>query len=1104
MPGFVASLQNAPRKLPSVWHNGRWDGAEGFQETSDETQAACNAGDKTRAEHLRGLLSPGPVILKAEARRRISLIGAFEELPARMGRLDMRDLPMAVQYFIALALVAAAISARLLLDPYLQDRVPYLLVFGVLLVLVVAVCPGPFFVAAIAGGIGTWYYVVPPRGTFVLETTVSAISLGIYIFAVACAAVTTLLSTRRHQREKRMLEAAAEQREALRVTLASIGDGVITTDEGGRVEFVNDVAAQLTGWSRDDAAGRPLGEIFRIVNEDTREQVDNPVEKVIKLGQVVGLANHTVLIGRDGTERPIDDSAAPIRDASGHLVGVVLVFRDVAVRREAEERLARSERELVDFFENATIGMHWLGPDGRIIRVNRAELQMLGYRAEEVVGRNIVELHADRDAAGAIFDCLTAGEDLHERPARVRCKDGSIRDVLISSSVYREDGRFVHTRCFTLDVTERKRAEDALRESEERFRLMADAAPVMVWISGPDGKRTWFNKVWLDFVGRTIDQELGDGWTENIHADDAERTLRVYNDAFQSMRSFSMEYRLRNGAGQYRWILASGLPRFDASGIFAGYIGSCIDISDRKEIEVALAISEARFRRIADANLIGVGFGDGQGNVTYVNDEMLRMMGQQREDFEVGRVNWKKAIAPEFLETYRRTTEKLIKEGSVTGYEKAFLKPDGERTYFLGAAALLEPGSNFHVRIALDLTQLKRAQQERERLLDQLRQSDRRKDEFLAVLAHELRNPLAPLKNSLEILKRAQPHVLVGAEAIETMERQLSHMVRLIDDLLDVSRITHNRLELRRTICDLRSIVEQALQTVQPLAEAKGHQLDVTLPDEPVYLDADPVRLTQVLINLLDNACKYTDPGGQVILVARRQGEEVVIRIEDTGHGIAQDMLPVVFEMFTRVDQSLERDQGGLGLGLTLVRRMLELHGGRVDAWSAGRGQGSVFTVHLPALARGLATVASDGRKIEARADAQRILVVDDNRDATETLAALLQLSGHETATAYDGKSAIEIAESFRPDVLLLDIGMPELNGYEVARRVRALPWGGDTTLVALTGWGQEDDRRRSQEAGFDAHLVKPVDHAQLMQLLASVRDADRRRAADAPTDRAA
>ena len=229
---------------------------------------------------------------------------------------------------------------------------------------------------------------------------------------------------------------------------------------------------RLTGWSHEDAAGRPLAEIFRIVNEDTREPVDNPVDKVLKLGQVVGLANHTVLIGRDGRERPIDDSAAPIRDGSGHIVGVVLVFRDVAVRREAEERLARSERELVDFFENATVGMHWLGPDGRIIRVNRAELQMLGYSTEEVVGHNIAEFHVDPDAAGTIFDCLTAGEDLHERPARLRCKDGSIRDVLISSSVYRENGRFVHTRCFTLDVTARKRAEGA--SARERRALPPD------------------------------------------------------------------------------------------------------------------------------------------------------------------------------------------------------------------------------------------------------------------------------------------------------------------------------------------------------------------------------------------------------------------------------------------------------------------------------------------------------------------------------------------------------------------------------------------------------------------------------------------------------
>jgi PAS domain S-box-containing protein len=625
----------------------------------------------------------------------------------------------------------------------------------------------------------------------------------------------------------------------------------------------------------------------------------------------------------------------------------------------------------------------------------------------------------------------------------------------------------------------------------------------MVWISGPDRKFTWFNRVGLDFVGGSIDEDVSEGWVASIHPDDAETWAAAYQKAFEEHTGFSLEYRLRNAGGDYRWVLDTGAARFDARGSFAGLIGSCIDITDRKEIEVALAISEARFRRIADANLIGVGFGDGQGNVTYVNDEMLRMMGQRREDFEAGRVNWRTAIAPEFLETYRRTTETLIKEGSVTGYEKAFLRPDGERTYFLGAAALLEPGSNFHVRIALDLTQLKRVQQERESLLDQLRQSDRRKDEFLAVLAHELRNPLAPLKNSIEIVKRFDA-AAGAAEAIATMERQLSHMVRLIDDLLDVSRITHNRLELRRSVCDLRSIVEQALQTVRPLAERKQHRLNVVLPEEPVCLDGDPVRLTQVLINLLDNACKYTEPGGSVRVVAQRVGEEAVIRVEDDGHGIDCEALPTVFDMFTRADSALEREQGGLGLGLALVRRMVELHGGSVTAWSAGRGRGSVFTVRLPVLARGLTIAASGTAAVENATESRRILVVDDNRDATETLAALLELSGHQTATAFDGRAALEIADAFRPDVLLLDIGMPELNGYEVARGVRSLPWGREALLIALTGWGQDEDRRRSQEAGFDAHLVKPVDHGQLMRLLAELPRVERPKDAEEPADRAA
>ncbi len=1016
-------------------------------------------------------------------------IDAFERLPQQiLSGQSSRDWPLAKQYLFALAAVGLGLLAHGLLDLWLEDRLPFLLVFAALLILVVTVQPGPFFVAAAVGALGTWYLFIPPRHSFALETTVGAVGLGVFFASAVCATVAAQLAFRTQERERRALRSAAQQREALRVTLASIGDGVITTDERGRVTFLNGIASKLTGWSREAAAGRPLTEVFDIVSEETRARVDNPVDKVLRSGAIVGLANHTILVNRDGSERGIDDSAAPIRDVDGAIVGVVLVFRDITERREVEGRVLRSERDLSDFFDNANVGMHWVGPDGTVLRVNRAELQLLGYSEEEYVGHNIAEFHVDQDVIDSIMARLARGDAPRDYSARLRCKNGSVKDVLISSSAYRENGRFVHTRCFTLDVTARKRAEDALRESEQRFRVMADAAPVLIWVSGADRNRTWCNRTWLDFVGRRLEQELGDGWTENIHPDDVAGCLQAYREAFGAKGSFSIEYRVRHRSGEYRWLLDNGVPRYESGAEFAGCIGSCIDITERKQFEVALSRSEARFRRLADANLIGVGFGDGKGNVTYVNDEMLRMMGQRRDDFEAGRVNWQQAIAPEFQETYRQTTERLVKEGSVTGYEKAFLRPDGERTHFLGAAALLEPGSDAHVRIALDLTQLKRAQQERERLLEQLRETDRRKDEFLAVLAHELRNPLAPVKNSLEIIKRAHSDLGLLNHACETMERQLSYMVRLIDDLLDVSRITHNRLELRKSICKLRPIIEQAVQTVQPLADSRGHRLAVELPDASIQLNADPVRLTQVFINLLENACKYTDPGGSVRLVVEDAGEQVVVSIKDTGMGIEADVLPTIFDMFTRADQSLERQQGGLGLGLTLVRRLVELHGGTVDAGSAGRGLGSRFTVHLPR-AEGvvrLQAVPAAGTAVEGAT--HRILVVDDNRDATESLTMLLELTGHETRSAFDGRSALEVAESFQPDVVLLDIGLPGLNGYDVARRIRAQPSGRRAVLVALTGWGQEEDRRLSREAGFDAHLVKPVDHGQLVAMLAGLR----------------
>jgi signal transduction histidine kinase/ActR/RegA family two-component response regulator len=378
---------------------------------------------------------------------------------------------------------------------------------------------------------------------------------------------------------------------------------------------------------------------------------------------------------------------------------------------------------------------------------------------------------------------------------------------------------------------------------------------------------------------------------------------------------------------------------------------------------------------------------------------------------------------------------------------------------------------------------------EYKRAEEALEQADRNKNEFLAMLAHELRNPLAPIRNALRILRLA----VTDTETIRTtsamIERQVDQMVRLVDDLLDVSRISRGRIELRRQRVELRAAVSEAVEVVRSLASTSRHELTVTLPSQAVYVDADPTRLAQVLSNLLCNACKFTDAGGHIWVTVAHEGQQAVVRVRDTGIGIPREQLPRVFDMFAQVDKSLERTQGGLGLGLTLVKSLVELHGGSVHAYSRGEpGQGSELMVRLPVMVEATRAPRSSAPEPPqgepAATNVRRILVVDDNQDAANSLAMLLRLMGNDMRTAHDGLQALEVAEAFAPHVILLDIGLPKLNGYEVSRRIRSTPWGKAMVLIALTGFGQDEDRRRSQAAGFQRHLVKPVDHETLAKLL--------------------
>jgi PAS domain S-box-containing protein len=427
----------------------------------------------------------------------------------------------------------------------------------------------------------------------------------------------------------------------------------------------------------------------------------------------------------------------------------------------------------------------------------------------------------------------------------------------------------------------------------------------------------------------------------------------------------------------------------------------------------------------------------------------------------------------------------------------------GERVYHFDTVRVRRDGQPVHVsltisplrdeagriigasKIARDITDRKLAEERTYKLLTLLKEADQRKDEFLATLGHELRNPLAPLRNVLEIFKHGEGNGHLMEQVRSTLERQLGQMERLVGELLDVGRISRGKLDLRKQCVELASVIDQSVEVCRQLAERSRHELNVSLPPEAIYLHADPVRITQVFANLLTNARKYTEPGGRIWLTAVRQSRDVVVNVKDTGVGIPPDKLGSVFEMFAQIDRSLERSQGGLGIGLSLVKRLVEMHGGSVEAYSAGLGRGSEFVVRLPALID-----KSEGKTPTAEqtlTTTNRILIVDDNRDAATSLATLLRLTGNETQTAYDGVEAVEAAAMFRPGVVLLDISLPKLNGYDACRRIRQQPGGKNMVLVALTGWGQDEDRRQSKEAGFDHHMVKPLDLGALMKLLASL-----------------
>src|SRR6266511_2336666 len=666
---------------------------------------------------------------------------------------------------------------------------------------------------------------------------------------------------------------------------------------------------------------------------------------------------------------------------------------------------------------------------------------------------------------------------------------------------------------------ERKRAEEALRASEEKFHVLADTAPVMVWMAGTDKLCTFFNKPWLDFTGRAIEEELGAGWAEGIHQEDYDRCLEIYFKSFEAREPFEMEYRLRRHDGEYRWMLNHGVPRFSPGGDFLGYIGSLIDITERRQAEETLRESEARFQHMADTAPAMFWVTEPDGRCTFVSRGWYEFTGQtEQEALGKGGFGWLDAVHHDDREESGRVFLEANKKREPFTLDYRLRRADGVYRWAIDAGRpRLDKAGVFlgYVGSVFDITERKQVEAEREQLAQEqvaraaAEAANRSKDEFLAMVSHELRSPLNAILGYTRMLRSGPADREAINKATAVVERNAKAQLQIIEDLLDSSRIVTGKLRIEPGPVDLTPALEAALATVRSAAEAKGVTLVADFGPRPEQVLGDPTRLQQIVWNLLTNAVKFTPEGGRVELRMEGDADNVRITVSDTGKGIEPGFLPFIFDHFRQADSSTARRHGGLGLGLSLVKHLVELHGGTITAESEGQGRGAAFTVTLPR--RQFEFIEAPPRAVTPREvrtegaiminrdlslEGMSVLVVDDQEEARELL---VQALGEYGAQATAVSSGVEVLAYLsdppggkRPDALILDIAMPDEDGYTVLKNVRALEAArGDAAdqipAIALTAYGRSEDRLRALQEGFQMHVTKPVEPAELAVVLASV-----------------
>lgn len=884
----------------------------------------------------------------------------------------------------------------------------------------------------------------------------------------------------------------------------------------------NQRAAQL--WGREPEIGM-IGERFcgsyrlYLTDGTPLAHAETPMAGVLLTGEPVH-DQEAVIERPDGSRVIVQLNIDAIRDAEGKIVGAVNVLKDITERKRVEKALHQSEVWFRGLLENLPAAAYTCNSEGLITYYNQSAIELWGRepRLNDSIDR-FCGSHKLFAPDGSPIDhdhcwmalALEQNQEFLAREIIIQRPDKSRVSALAYANPLRDEcGTIVGAMNILIDISERKRLEEksrrlleALHSEWERLIEIFERSPAfMAVLRGPDHIFERANDRYYklvgnrDIIGKTVREALPEIESHDF-LEMLDRVYRTNTAIAQSDMRISLR---KNGdsALEEQRLEFIYEPLSSDDGSVSGVLVHGIDLTERKRAEDQLALVTAeseRSRRLYETILSNIPdlvyVFDLNCRFTYANQALLKMWAKNADDalgktcLQLGYPAWHAAKHEREIKTVIATRQPIRDEVPFVGaeglriYDYIFVPvfgADGEVEAIAGTTR--------------DVTERKQMEQELQTRAEELAAADRKKDEFIALLAHELRNPLAPVRNGLKIMELAGDDHHTVAHVREMMDRQLAHMVRLIDDLLDVSRMNRNKLHLQKNRVLISEVIANAIETVRPAIENAGHELILSLPSEPILLNADLTRLAQVFSNLLSNSAKYTKARGTIWLTAERHGDEVVVAVRDTGIGIPPAALSKIFEMFSQVPRSLEQSTGGLGIGLALVKALVELHGGTVTVESEWPNKGSTFTVYLPVLNGTYETLPEPSTDfVEARGDIRhRILVVDDNRDSSASMAMIFELLGHEVRVAYDGLEAVAAVSEFNPDMVLMDIGMPNLNGYDATRRIREQLHGRPLTIIAVTGWGQEGDRTQSKAAGCDGHLVKPVSLQDIEKLLAELR----------------